>query len=80
MWDERNCHGQCRACNRFQHGSLLEYRDYMDQEYGEEVIEELRVNGKLPFFGGVPELRAIAEDYRCRYHEMKSEQSKLFEV
>jgi len=41
-FDERNVHAQCPDCNAFNQGKTLEYRDYMLEEYGQEVIDELR--------------------------------------
>lgn len=42
MFDERNVHPQCTACNRFRHGNLIEYTLRMQVEYGKAVCEELR--------------------------------------
>ncbi len=36
LFDERNCHAQCRGCNIF-----AEYLTYMKKMYGNEVIDEL---------------------------------------
>ncbi len=33
-WDEENCHGQCRRCNRFEQGNLLDYRDNLINKLG----------------------------------------------
>jgi len=40
-WDERNVHGQCAWCNCWQHGNLIYYTLYMQQRYGQEVVDEL---------------------------------------
>lgn len=42
MFDERNVHPQCTACNRFKHGNLIEYTMQMQKEYGMAVCEDLR--------------------------------------
>ena len=35
LFDERNCHVQCRYCNRYLNGNLLEYRRQIINLYGE---------------------------------------------
>lgn len=42
FFDERNCHGQCYNCNINLKGNFLAYQDRMIEEYGQEVIDELR--------------------------------------
>ena len=46
-FDERNCHFQCRSCNRFNQGRTLEYNDFMLEKYGQEVVDELRKKDKV---------------------------------
>lgn len=46
LFDERNVHGQCQSCNRFKHGNLIPYYEYMKVRYGVEVIEELKIMNK----------------------------------
>ena len=40
-WDERNVHGACAYCNCWQHGNLINYTLYMQNRYGQDVVEEL---------------------------------------
>ena len=40
-WDERNCHGQCAACNCWGHGKLIDYTIFMQSNYGQDVVDEL---------------------------------------
>jgi hypothetical protein len=35
LFDEKNCHLQCRYCNRYLNGNLLEYRRKIINLYGE---------------------------------------------
>ena len=69
-FDERNLHAQCGGCNGFHQGRSLEYRDFMLNEYGQEVIDELRRNDKLTRRRGPTELMAIALHYKDLYHEL----------
>ena len=40
-WDERNVHGQCAACNCWGHGNLIAYTLFMQNRYGQSVVDEL---------------------------------------
>ena len=42
IFDERNVHPQCYACNICKNGNTVEYFRFMQHKYGDEVIEELR--------------------------------------
>lgn len=42
LFDERNVHPQCYACNICKHGNTVNYFRFMQHKYGDEVIEELR--------------------------------------
>ena len=41
LFDERNVNTQCRYCNRFLNGALLEYRRQLVRMYGEGIDTEL---------------------------------------
>lgn len=41
-WVEENCHPECRGCNRFDHGHLIGYTEYMIDMYGRDKIAELK--------------------------------------
>ena len=41
LFSERGCHAQCRTCNRFKDGNVLEYRRQVVELYGEGVDLEL---------------------------------------
>jgi hypothetical protein len=41
IFDERNCHKQCRKCNRFLNGNELQYRKGLIERYGEPFVSEL---------------------------------------
>ena len=40
-WDERNAHAQCVDCNRFHHGRMSAYDDFMYKKYGREEYNAL---------------------------------------
>jgi len=41
IFDERNCHKQCRKCNRFLNGNELQYRSGLISRYGIEFVNQL---------------------------------------
>ena len=41
IFDERNCHKQCRKCNRFMNGNELQYRNGLISRYGIEFVNQL---------------------------------------
>ena len=41
IFDERNCHKQCRKCNRFLNGNELQYRAGLIKRYGIDFVTNL---------------------------------------
>ena len=41
IFDENNCHRQCRKCNRFLNGNELNYRQGLIQRYGIEYADQI---------------------------------------
>ena len=46
LFYERGCFAQCRGCNVFLHGNVLNYMDSIVRLYGIEAIAEIRENDK----------------------------------
>lgn len=40
-FNENNVHGQCKKCNQFMHGHLINYRENLIKKIGLEKVEEL---------------------------------------
>ena len=40
-FDERNIHAQCKDCNGFHQGKQVEYKEFMLEKYGQDVIDKL---------------------------------------
>ena len=40
-WDDRNVHGQCNYCNRWQHSNPYAYGKRLALDYGQAVVDEL---------------------------------------
>lgn len=47
-FDERNCHVQCRKCNRLEQGKTKQYTLFMRARYGQAVIDELKIKSRQP--------------------------------
>lgn len=37
-FSEKNCHAQCRSCNRFDEGNMMGYRAGLVRKYGEATV------------------------------------------
>jgi len=47
-FSEQNVHAQCPGCNLFLSGNHPEYRKYIIRKYGEEVLEDIEKNFRIP--------------------------------
>ena len=67
-YDERNVNLQCRFCNRFREGCGPDYFLFMQDKYGDEVIDEIRANksGKFTTW----DLEELIEHYKELVGEM----------
>ena len=73
LFDERNVNTQCRYCNRFLDGNLLEYRRQIIRLYGEGVDTELEDKSKETHKFSVEDLTNIAECYKMKLKELLNE-------
>jgi hypothetical protein len=73
-FNEMNVNGQCRACNCFLHGNLIEYRKGLVNRYGEEKVLYLEsITGRLSLKKWhSTELVAIVEEYKNKYKEIQT--------
>jgi len=72
-FDERNCHAQCRACNRFDEGNLMEYTVSFIDKYGKNELEKLRVRRHQSKKFAKFEIDELTKHYRKLVKEMKKE-------
>lgn len=69
-FEEKNVNLQCRKCNGYWGGNLIEYRKGLIIKYGVEVVEWLEgphESVKL----SIPEIKEMIEYYRSKIREMK---------
>ena len=62
-FDERNVHCQCKRCNCFLNGNLINYAIKLERIYGHGIIEELKKKGDQIKRWKVKELEDIMEKY-----------------
>lgn len=70
-WHEKNCNGQCRACNRFDEGNMLGYTKGLVKKYGPSILDELDMLkhqvSKLSDFEGI----FLIKHYQEKIKELK---------
>ena len=71
-FDERNCHAQCKKCNLWLHGNLIEYTVNMIAEYGNDVVEELRELNKKTVKLKAEDFHEIYLKYKQKCEELES--------
>ena len=63
-YDEKNCHGQCLKCNRFEYGNQYEHGLAIDKLYGENTAHELLLKSKMMCKRNQYDYEQIAEYYK----------------
>ncbi len=69
-FDERNQHLQCKRCNGFEGGRPDEYREFIIEEYGQEVLDELNLKHRIPIDMGGFAMKATEIMYKEKYNEL----------
>ena len=72
-FDERNVHLQSKKENAFAGGNPTEYRKFMLEKYGQDVIDELEIKHLLPIDFRDLAMKAMEIHYRELYDELVSE-------
>lgn len=73
IFDERNCHKQCRKCNRFLNGNELQYRSGLIKRYGIDFVTNLESisDSKRVYKYSREELIAKKLQYDLKIKELK---------
>jgi len=73
IFDERNCHKQCRKCNRFLNGNELQYRSGLIKRYGIDFVTNLESisDSKRVYKYSREELIAKKLQYDIKIKELK---------
>lgn len=69
-FDTRNCHAQCKRCNRYLAGAVADFRDGLLARYGQDFVERLeQCDGQGPY----------SVDYLKRIKSIFTRRAKLYE-
>lgn len=71
-FEEKNVNLQCRKCNGYWGGNLIEYRKGLLNKYGVEVVKWLE-GPHEPVKLSIPEIKEKIEYYREKIREMKKD-------
>ena len=68
-FDERNVHGQCQKCNRFEYGNQYEHGKKIDEIYGEGTADSILLKSKMFCKRNQYDYEQIAEYYLNKIKE-----------
>ena len=63
-FDEENCHGECRACNRMSADHIIYYQRNLEAMIGRERVDLLLARGRQPKKWSAYELELLIEHYK----------------
>jgi len=74
-YDEKNVHLQCKRCNRYYNGNIINYRKKLAKKYGASVVEDLerRMDFENPLDRST--LFEMYEFYKEEVKKMEQDQS-----
>ena len=70
-FEENNVHPQCRKCNTYLSGKLIEYTLYMLRTYSKEEIDRLRELSFKTKRWTKKELEEIEKEYKKKFNELE---------
>ena len=70
-FDDRNCHGQRKQCNRYGAGRAVDYRIGLLARIGLEAVEALEADN-TPAHWSIDDLKAIRDTYRAKLKDLKA--------
>lgn len=65
-FDEKNAHGQCLKCNRFEYGNQFEHGKQIDLIYGEGTADHLLQKSKMLCKRNKFDYETIAEEFKTK--------------
>jgi hypothetical protein len=69
-FDERNCHGQCKRCNRYLSGNIANYREHLISRIGLKEVEALEADN-APRHYTIEDLKALKAHYQAKVKELE---------
>ncbi len=70
-FDDRNCNGQRKQCNRYGAGRAVDYRIGLLARIGLEAVEALEADN-TPAHWSIDDLKAIRDTYRAKLKDLKA--------
>ena len=71
-FDEDNCHGECRACNRFSADHIIYYQANLVKKIGKDRVDLLIAKGHGTHKYSPFELEILIKHYTAKVNEMKN--------
>lgn len=72
-FDEENCNGECRACNRFSSDHMIYYQRNLEKKIGADRVDLLIARGRGTKKWTAWELEILTKHYEEEVKRMKSE-------
>lgn len=69
LFDEKNCHAQCKACNVFKNGNAIAYFLFMEKQYGRKTINRLIKQSHEIVKYTIDDLKEIEALYKQKFNE-----------
>lgn len=76
-WEEKNCNGQCRHCNRFKDGKQYEHGLAIDKKWGKGTAEKMLIKSKSVCKFQDFELEEMIETYKQKIKELGEEKTNF---
>lgn len=75
---EKNVHGQCSACNLYKSGNLAEYALFLEDRYGDGILQELYTLRRTPKKWTIEELLEIETKYKALVDNLTKENNQVY--
>lgn len=76
-FNEHNCHGQCKRCNRYMSGNVANYRIGLISRIGLQTVEALEADN-TPRHYTIDDLKQLKAYYQAKIKEMSACQSPTY--
>lgn len=70
-YDEKNAHGQCLKCNRFENGNQFEHGVRIDQIHGEGTAQKLLLKSKMVSKRRQSDYERISKEFKVKTENLK---------
>lgn len=70
-FDEKNSHGQCIKCNRFEYGNQYEHGKQIDLIHGEGTADNLLLKSKMLCKRNNSDYEYLSKHFKLKYEALK---------